>query len=646
MESSTEWPMEGSAGSTAARGKPAPHSPRIRITGKQRLLNARKDAPDLRDRCYEPSLVQLKPHIDNSRYAVIRDQGEDGACTGFGLAAAIDILNRKGGRPGFRASTRMLYEMARHHDEWPGYRYAGSSCRGAIRGWKNMGVCTERQWPYDVKKTSALTVERAIAARANTLGAYYRLRPDVNDYHAALNEVDAIYVSADVHAGWWAPKLRKGGKHAVIQPASTRQGGHAFCIVGYNEEGFLVQNSWGAAWGSKGIALWRYEDWLDNIGDGWVFRLAVPVPAIFGQTSRGSAARDAGDSGRAPKRLEIAGHFIHFDDGRLQDQGDYWSNADDIRRTAERIRDVAGKYRHLLIYAHGGLNSPKASANRIAALKEGFKRNGVYPLHMMYDTGLSEELRDSVQRALAGRPAGNFLTDLREAVVERTDIFIEDTVRRPVTAIWDEIKRGARLPWVDKPDGKPGDGAAAIATFMQVLQECGVRVHLAGHSTGAILLGHLLAALDRLAIPTLVDSCSLMAPACSIDFHQEHFAPRLGKGSGGVRLPVLDVYNLLEALELSDQVGGVYRKSLLCLVSNALERQRGRPLLGLEHDARKLPASAALKLHWSDGSRGSVTRSTTHGGFDNDVHTMNSILTRMLGAAPALPFSAAEMKGY
>jgi hypothetical protein len=628
------------------RSKAISTSPRVKISGKQRLLNAVKDAPDLRDRWYEPSLVQLKPQVDNSKHAVIRDQGEDGACTGFGLAAVIDVLKRKNGQSGFRASTRMLYEMAKHHDEWPGFRYSGSSCRGAIRGWKNMGVCTERQWPYDVKKASELSVERAIAARTNTLGAYYRLRPDVNDYHAALNEVNAIYVSADVHEGWWAPKIRKGHKHAVIQPASTREGGHAFCIVGYNEAGFLVQNSWGPAWGSKGIALWRYEDWLDHIGDGWVFRLAVPVPSIFGQSSRGSPDSGAEGLGRAPKRLEIAGHFIHFDDGNLKEQGDYWSNADDVQRTAERIRDSAGKYPHVLIYAHGGLNSPKASARRIAALKDGFKRNGIYPLHMMYDTGLGEEISDSVQRALTGRPAGNFLADLREAVVERTDTFIEDAVRRPVTAIWDEIKRGARLPWVDKPDGNAGDGAAAISTFMQVLQETGVRVHLAGHSTGAILLGHLLAALDQLELPDLVDTCSLMAPACTIDFYQEHFAPRLGKGGSGVRLPVLEVYNLLDSLELSDQVGGVYRKSLLYLVSNALERERSKPLLGLEKDARKLANPAALKLHWSDGSKGSVTRSTTHGGFDNDIYTMNSMLKRMLGTAPALPFSANEMKGY
>ena len=54
-----------------------------------------------------------------------------------------------------------------------------------------------------------LTVKRAKAARANTIGAYYRLRPNIVDFHAALNEAGILYVSADVHAGWWKSSLVK-----------------------------------------------------------------------------------------------------------------------------------------------------------------------------------------------------------------------------------------------------------------------------------------------------------------------------------------------------------------------------------------------------------------------------------------------------
>ena len=97
----------------------------------------------------------------------------------------------------------------------------------------------------------------------------------------------------------------------------------------------------------------------------------------------------------APKRLEIAGHFVHFDDGKLKERGDYRSKAEDILKTVKLIKksEHTKSYSHLLIYAHGGLNNPAASAKRVAALKDGFKRNGIYPFHIMYDTVWLKNLR-------------------------------------------------------------------------------------------------------------------------------------------------------------------------------------------------------------------------------------------------------------
>lgn len=37
-------------------------------------------------------------------------------------------------------------------------------------------------------------------------------------------------------------------------------GGHAVAIVGWNEDGFVVRNSWGAHWGSNGYTILPYED--------------------------------------------------------------------------------------------------------------------------------------------------------------------------------------------------------------------------------------------------------------------------------------------------------------------------------------------------------------------------------------------------
>jgi hypothetical protein len=514
-----------------------------------------------------------------------------------------------------------------------------------------MGVCSEKDWRYLENDVGELTIDRAKAARFCTVGAYYRLRPEICDYHAALNEVGAIYASAEVHSGWFAPKAENKGELAVIVPSGTIEGGHAFAIIGYNSQGFIVQNSWGTKWGSKGCAIWLYEDWLQHISDGWVFRLAIPTPNIFGLSARSQITVDAESVQSAPKRLEIAGHFVHFDDGNFKERGDYWSTPEDVLQTAQFIKTSVktdNNYKHLLIYAHGGLNDPAASAKRIRALKEGFKRNGIYPFHIMYDTGLVEEFKDAVMRAFWGERTHGFFRDLQDKLIEKSDGLIEDFVRKPVTPIWEEMKSDAYLPFDLKKSGKISDGLFVIKAFAEALKDTPLNIHLVGHSTGAVLLGHMLHSLDALDFPYLIESCSLMAPACSIDFYREHYEPRIqAKDSSKikVRLPSLSIYNLTEQLELDDKVALVYHKSLLYLVSRALERQTDKPLLGMQRYSKKLTRHPGLSIKYSNGKKG-ATSSVSHGGFDNDVNTMNSIMTEILKKAPTKPFVTEEMKGY
>ena len=241
------------------------------------LLNAVPDEQDLRDYPYEPALVQLKRHILPPSTRTVLNQGSEGACTGFGLAAVINHLLAERGEA--RAvSARMLYEMAKKFDEWEGEGYSGSSCRGAVRGWNNMGVCSDSLAPYhDGQAGWQLTIGQAKDARVTTLGAYYRVNKRISHYHAALNEVGVLYASAYVHKGWQNSSIVDG----TIPHQNDRLGGHAFAIVGYDDNGFYVQNSWGSAWGDRGVALWLYEDWLENVGDAWALRLALSTPQIW-----------------------------------------------------------------------------------------------------------------------------------------------------------------------------------------------------------------------------------------------------------------------------------------------------------------------------------------------------------------------------
>ncbi|MEQ8205336.1 MAG: C1 family peptidase, partial [Woeseia sp.] len=297
-------------------------------------LNVVADVPDFRDWTYQPALVQLANEIERPTRLHILDQGSEGSCTGFALAAVVNLQRAQCRRRG-TVSPRMLYEMAKRHDEWRGDSYDGSSCRGAIKGWYNMGVCLDRTWPYKDGKQGMLTIKAAKEARENTLGAYYRLGTRVSDFHAALNETGVIFCSADIHAGWSKPSRKTG----IIPLRDEPEGAHAFSIVGYNNKGFWIQNSWGRKWGQEGTALWLYEDWQHHLLDAWVLRLALPTPQIWHLPREGGsdAGRTEGLFRKTPTRAEIAGHFVHIDDGQFHDDGIYWSNLDDVQQTAELV---------------------------------------------------------------------------------------------------------------------------------------------------------------------------------------------------------------------------------------------------------------------------------------------------------------------
>ena len=40
-------------------------------------------------------------------------------------------------------------------------------------------------------------------------------------------------------------------------------GGHAISIIGYNEKGFIIRNSWGERYGDKGYAILPYDDFAN-----------------------------------------------------------------------------------------------------------------------------------------------------------------------------------------------------------------------------------------------------------------------------------------------------------------------------------------------------------------------------------------------
>ncbi|MDB5868985.1 MAG: peptidase, partial [Polaromonas sp.] len=687
------WPAMPLAGAKA--GKAAKPAKGPAAAGK-RSLTVRKDPGDLEDRPYLPPPLGLlgafPADADVERFlpsytqaGLILDQGQEGACTGFGLACVVNYLRWvKAGHPAQMdsVSPRMFYNFARRYDEYAGDDYDGSSCRGALKGWFNHGVCLEADWPYSTAaQQQQPKYGYAQRAAGNTLGVYYRINTKaITDMHAAIQAVGAVYVSAFTHDGWndvpQHSKPPSGHKALPVIPFGGRPSetdGHAFALVGFNAQGFVVQNSWGRSWGTGGFAVLSYADWLANGMDAWVVGMGVPGLVVGRVSTRSTGA--GGPAGGANQSLwwsedQAYQHSVVLgNDGRIK----RYLTEDELSRTllhqAAGLPDqwfrtpAAGSRKRLVIYAHGGLNSEEAAIQRARAMGRHFLGNGCYPLFLVWKTGLLESIGSIVGDAFRRQPV--LAGGVGEWVSEKTDLMLEKTIGRPLARpVWSEMKENAELAF---GSGRGGD---LLITALQKLVDTwgdALEVHLVGHSAGAIILGHLLTALAARRAAEKVGTVHLYAPACTVQFANRHYAPQ------AELMKRLYLQILSDRVERNDSVVAIYRKSLLYFVSNSLEVDLRTPILGLHNvfnqdysgwdgtsstgESLKAWRQAAAAAGLNKAGRLTLVNQdkvtvalpnrqidASHGAFDNDVAVLGKTLEIIRGGP--LPSPVDDLRGF
>lgn len=630
----------------------------------RRRLDARPDPIDFRDVMYLPTLVEVPVRRSLSDYqksgVPILDQGQEGACTGFGLAAVAHYLltRRAIYSDTQQVSPRMLYEMARRYDEWPGTNYSGSSARGAMKGWQKHGVCSAELWPYATGvKGETFNEDRARDAMKRPLGAYFRVNHrDLVAMHAAITEVGALYATAQVHSGWDRVDAATG----AIPLDPTIEGGHAFAIVAYDETGFWIQNSWGPGWGLGGFARISYDDWLQNGTDVWVARLGVPV-VLTNDQSRAIARSDLGGRTETMTQADLRPHVISLgNDGELRRTGSYGTTREHVKELflADFPRITKSwKTKRLLLYAHGGLVSEQSAIQRVADYREALLAAEVYPVSFVWKTDIWTTFTNLLEDAIRQRRPEGFVGKTKDFLLDRLDDGLEQIVRLAGgRAVWDEIKENAF-----RATSSAQGGFRIAAPYIADLAKAGVEIHVVGHSAGSVfhaLPVHLLTGKNlhgelagRTGYGLDIASCTLWAPACTLGVFNDYYAPAIRAG----RIGRFTLFTLTDKAECDDNCAGVYHKSLLFLVSNACEerahiplpgkmRQEGEPLLGMERFVRADASVQSLftgKHEWilspntAPAGSGDGARAQHHGDFDDDEPTLKATLARIVGVASA-----------
>ena len=610
---------------------------------------ARPDAIDFRDRLFTPAISMCpSPTLFPKVALPIKNQGETNACTGFALSAVAEYALRASKReleP--LISPYMLYSMARRYDEFPGsVADEGSSLRGALKGWFKHGACAFDLFPALEMPPAATTIDQDwwYDAVRRPLGAYYRITPtQITDMHAALNEAGILYVSCGCHAGWdqgmQLPTMaeRPSSFDEVwtipVEPGWAAHAGHAFVIVGYNERGFLIQNSWGPEWGSHGYAILTYDDWLKNAMDCWVVQLGVVTQdhrelahsATLRLDGRGKVALAQSE---VLRNRELSPFIINMgNNGALSTSGDFRTTPDDVRAIAdiqlERARQAWGLQNDVIdvcLYAHGGLVSERAAADIAAQWIPMLYDRRIFPVFLMWETGFVDTLKAMLAEAIGGAPrvAGG----LERWWNQR----LERLLARPGTAVWGEMKENANLMSLYR-EGVPDDQQAGAVLlwqhFSKAVSNKRVRMHFVGHSAGAIAGTYLI---QRLAEQGMgFESVSFMAPAVRLDTFTERLLPLLQSG----QVKRYQQFSLTDRAEEDDPTCGPYRRSLLYLVRESFEGGSPTPILGMERDVRE-PAKG-----WPNTTLllapGSASAASHHGAFDDDALTQQRVLKFIQG---------------
>lgn len=704
------------------------------------VLDARPDRLDLRDREYRPLLRSLPASFPSENLAwaevadlfncyaendLILDQGSEGACAGFGLAATINYLIWRDAIQDIktanevvsycvdvrdkRVSERMLYQMARIYDEWDGEDYSGSSCRGAMKGWHRHGVCRKSVWPYVDSNGGYSRPEDGweLDALKNPLGAYYRVNhKSIVDIQSALVEVGALYCSASIHEGWVVKDQRE---ISILQYSDSypSTGGHAFCLVGYNESGFIVQNSWGIRWGWKGFAIISYPDWIKNGYDSWVVARGVPIrlnnaPQMFSNRSlhelsnsralgwnffKESPKYEYDDDAKGKPWSETRAYshsLVLSNNGRPKHTVLYVQGPDETAREIcfENLKvwlDKKPSNKKVVIYAHGGLNDEEAAIKRVQVMAPYFYENDIYPLFVVWKTGLTEILGDIVSDAYRRIIPGGRSEGFGEWVTDRADTAIEAVVRGfQVKSIWSEMKENAKrasdraVPGFSQTRAGKQGGMVILARSLAELKNLypELEIHLVGHSAGAILLGEWFKELDESKLK--IESATLYAPACTIGFANKTFKKAIKSGMFDIKK--FYIFNMDDEMEMADNTVKVYRKSLLYLVSRALEEVHKMPLLGLDsawdvnncynkksggfHDSQKgeierwakfIAGGNKPNLYGREKSQVKTNNKPeyiklSHGSFDNNMEIINQTIVQIRGSE--LEVKVVNLTGY
>lgn len=202
--------------------------------------------------------------LRNSAKVAIYDQGSTGSCSANAVCAAYSLLNILNQRPAIDLSRLFVYYNSRVMDNTQNID-AGAHLYNSFKTMQTNGCCLESMWPF---YPTLLTIQPPLSCYGEALKHCTEQQNSQLDPNNILNALKGcisnnlpVVIGILVYSSFESENAAQTGYVPLPNTQTeTLLGGHALCVVGYddNRNVVIVQNSWGEGWGQGGYGFLPY----------------------------------------------------------------------------------------------------------------------------------------------------------------------------------------------------------------------------------------------------------------------------------------------------------------------------------------------------------------------------------------------------
>ena len=243
-------------------------------------FNIKKDIEDVRDVLYgDRHRVGLYPpasHDLRSKCSPIVDQGALASCTANAIVSGLReyILINDEKKSFVKLSRLFIYWWEREFEGTIDID-AGASIRDGMKAITKYGTCTETTDVYDITKFKEKPTDQEMQEALNYKLPGYQRVIGLDQIKDAIIHEHPVVISMTLYKSFQDEYTKQTGIVDIPFNDEPTIGGHAMCIVGYddnlNNGSFIVRNSWGESWGDKGYCYIPYE-MINDIMDAWTVK--------------------------------------------------------------------------------------------------------------------------------------------------------------------------------------------------------------------------------------------------------------------------------------------------------------------------------------------------------------------------------------